>query len=679
MTGILPARIYSPRYPLDIRSPCRIKSVIISPTMKRDFQLDFFQEESIRLAREGNSVIVSAPTGAGKTVIAEHVIEDCLENRKGVIYTAPIKALSNQKYRDFSSRYPNQTGILTGDVSLNASSPILIMTTEIFRNTLLTDPDRLAHREWVIFDEIHYLDDIDRGTVWEESIILLPPHMKMLALSATLPNISQFVHWLESVHSFPVKAVIEKKRPVPLHLFFQCNNQVFPSMKSLAESGLMNKKSVYRAPDKKEYSHVKANKLSTLMNHLKEKRALPCIYFTFSRRRCEELASKVIGFNLLKENEAALIVRMFDSLVEKFGINNDPCVNDIYPFIKRGIAYHHAGLLPTLKEIIERLFTTGLIKFIFTTETFALGVNMPARTCVFDTLSKYYGRFYHYLKTRDFYQMAGRAGRRNQDKEGYVFVRTHPLAINIPGLQKIIHGAYEPITSQLRSSYATILNLYKIMGEKLIDIYPLTFHCFQSDPREKREARSLMERKLALLKEAGYIVDGRLTEKAELASLVYSFEMQVGELFESGFLETLDEPTLFLIVMALVFEPRKGMQKDKMGKAAKKLHARTNVYLRAIHKKERAFRIYPLSKKFFFQLSDAARAWYEGEDFYSLGKYARVDEGELVRYFRIAIQVMREIQGSEAISPLLKDKLARCLQKINRDVVDAEKQLRQVI
>jgi len=205
------------------------------------FKLDRFQEEAIETARSGSSVIVSAPTGAGKTLIAEYIIEDCIGRKKGVIYTAPIKALSNQKFRDFSKKYPNQVGILTGDVSINRNAPILIMTTEIFRNAILVNPHEFEHREWVIFDEIHYLDDIERGTVWEEAIILLPPQMKILALSATIPNINEFTDWIGKVHQTPIKAIIEKTRPVPLHFFFQCDNEVFHNFDQLKSSDLLRK------------------------------------------------------------------------------------------------------------------------------------------------------------------------------------------------------------------------------------------------------------------------------------------------------------------------------------------------------------------------------------------------------------------------------------------------------
>ena len=178
---------------------------------------DPFQEKAITAINEGSSVIVCAPTGAGKTAIAEHTIERCLERGEKVIYTSPVKALSNQKFRDFSKNYPEKVGILTGDVNINPDAPALIMTTEIFRNKILEKESSLKHYTWIIFDEIHYLDDIERGSVWEESLIFLPDHMRILGLSATIPNVHELVGWLKSIHRHDIRVIEETKRPVPLH------------------------------------------------------------------------------------------------------------------------------------------------------------------------------------------------------------------------------------------------------------------------------------------------------------------------------------------------------------------------------------------------------------------------------------------------------------------------------
>ena len=643
--------------------------------MKPNYVLDEFQRKAIESARKGFSVIVSAPTGAGKTLIAEYIIEDCIRNREGVIYTAPIKALSNQKFRDFSKKYPNNVGIITGDVSINPSAAIIIMTTEIFRNAILISPRRFQDKKWMIFDEIHYLDDIERGTVWEETIILLPKHMRILALSATLPNIDEFTLWLNSVHSHPIKKIIEKNRPVPLNLCYQCNNVIFSNYRELRESGLMDKHSLYAL----HKAHIKPNKLSTLVSHLQSENLIPCIYFSFSRRRCEILAYELHGINLLSKEERKKITYLFNNLIDTFGIGDDPHINLLSPLIKQGIGYHHAGILPPLKEVIERLFSTGLLKLIFTTETFALGINMPAKTVIFDTLYKYYGRTSHYLKTRDFYQMAGRAGRRGIDTKGYVYTRVNPYRINIDNLNRVIYGNYEPITSQLRSCYATILNLYKLMEEKLYEIYPRSFHFQQAKQLQKEEALNLLKRKVSLLEHMNYIANGQITAKAELSARVYSFELQVGELYKEGILDSLNEPYLFILICALVYEPRKGEKKPRLTNRIKKMRKELKGLTKYIHKTEKDFSVYPLSKRFSFNIAEAARAWYEGANFYKLYRFCGADDGEIVRYFRMAIQVLKEISASSVVKPELKSRINKCIRRINRDVVDAENQLREDI
>jgi len=417
--------------------------------------------------------------------------------------------------------------------------------------------------------------------------------------------------------------------------------------------------------------------MATLTNYLKSKGALPCVYFSFSRRRCEDLAEEVLHADFLTDQERRRIEDIFSELTESFNLTHDTHINYLRPLIRRGIAYHHAGLLPTLKEIIERLFTTGLIKLIFTTETFALGINMPARTVAFDALTKYYGRFHRHLKTRDFYQMAGRAGRRGIDEEGFVFVKVNPHRIGLDTLGRIIYGQYEPIRSQLRSCYATIINLYRLMGDRIYDIYPRSFHFFQNSPFLKKEAVGLLRRKVTLLKDLGYIDNAEITWKADLASKVYSFELQVGELFEKGFLDDLDEESLFIVISSLVYEPRKGEHRPKLPKRVKRIKKDLDRFMRHIHRIERRFRIYPLSKKFYFHMAEASRAWFEGADFYKLNKFCSVDEGEIVRYLRMSIQVLREMNSSGIINDEFKHKLSTCIKRINRDVVDAERQLRQ--
>ncbi len=622
---------------------------------------DHFQEEAINYINQGYSVIVSAPTGAGKTAIAEHVISTSLEKKIGVIYTAPIKALSNQKFRDFQVQFQENIGILTGDVSLNPFAPVLIMTTEILRNKILDEPESLQKYSWVIFDEIHYIDNPERGTVWEESLIFLPKHMNILGLSATIPNIKQFASWIESIHNKPVKSVIEEKRPVPLHFFFSAGNEVVDKIDHL-----------------KRFRFAKSGRISSLVNYIRNQDGLPCIYFVFGRRRAEELASELASTCFLNKDEKIKITELYTSLCERFGLKSDRTAQDLCQLIQQGIAYHHAGMLPTLKEVIERLFTSRLLKAIFTTETFALGINMPSRSVIFDGLRKFYGKYVRNLKTRDFYQMAGRAGRRGIDTEGFVYSRINLQRMRIDEAKRIIYGPSEEVRSQLNTSYATILNLYKKYRDELFKIYPLSLHYFQSRKSDQKEALRLIEAKLKLLKDWGHIHENVLTQKGEFAKTAYGYELILSELYDQQILEQLNETELGIVAAALVFEPRKNQRiPSSLSKSTRKIKNICEEVYDKIKNKEQRFRIYPFSKLPYFHLSTTMEAWLRGTSFDKILRFSDTDEGEIVRYFRMSVQVLREISEAKVASYILKDKIKETIRVINRDVVDAEKQLRE--
>ncbi len=631
-----------------------------SQNVPMEFKYDLFQQQAIDYINQGHSVVVSAPTGAGKTAIAEYVISSSLENKLGVIYTAPIKALSNQKFRDFQAQFGDNIGILTGDVSLNPGAQVLIMTTEIFRNKVLDEPESLARYSWIIFDEIHYIDNFERGTVWEESLIFLPEHMKILGLSATIPNIKQFVSWLETIHKRPFQTVIEEKRPVPLHFFYQNQNEIYDNLKSIRSSRF------YRA-----------NKISGLINYIRQKEGLPCIYFVFGRKRAEDLAFELYGYDFLNSEERKRITAIFDDLCERYDLKNEKSAANIYPLICKGIAYHHAGMLPTLKEVIERLFTSRLLKVIFTTETFALGINMPSRSVVFDELKKFYGRYVRILKTRDFYQMAGRAGRRGIDDEGFVYTRINPRRVSVDEVKKVIYGRPEEVRSQLNTSYATILNLYDKYQEDLYRVYPLSFHFFQSRKNEQQSALEMIRAKVNLLKEWGYIKDLALTNKGRFAASVYGYELILAELYEENILEQLDEFGLGVLAAAVVFEPRKNQRILNISKSSRRLRTVCEETYAKITEKESKYRIRFWSKEPAFHLSSAMEAWLRGTNFDKILQFTDTDEGEVIRYFRMSVQILREINDSKVSSDILKERIRETIRVINRGIVDAEKQLRE--
>ena len=635
---------------------------------------DPFQEEAIGHINKGFSVIVSAPTGAGKTVIAEHVIYECIEKDTKVIYTAPIKALSNQKFRDFQKIFGDKIGILTGDVSINPHAQVLIMTTEIFRNKLIEKEASLDNYSWIIFDEVHYLDDYQRGSTWEESLIFLPEHMNILALSATIPNIDELAEWFASIHKRPLKVVKEDKRPVPLHFYYQYEGRIVDNTRKLFH--IRPSRSKWRHSQISPRHRGKPNRPTSLIRHLYERQRLPCIYFTFGRRRCEYLACEMAGFRFVNSAEAKELDSTYRALCERFDLIKEKSAAGLRPLIQNGIAYHHAGMLPTLKEAVERLFTSRLIKVIFTTETFALGINMPARTVVFDELRKYYGRFFATLRTRDFYQMAGRAGRRGIDNEGFVYSRINPHYISFQELKRVIYGNPEKVTSKFNASYATILNLYEKHKEALYDVYPSSFHYFQQKDRFRKKALELLHSKVDILKALNHIKDDSLTPKGDFASKVYGYELPLAELYETVLLERLSETELGILSVALVFEPRKNADKPRLSKKIRGLRDITDNIVSGIHKKEKAFGIRALSKECYYHLSPCLEAWMRGEDFSAVLQHTDADEGGVIRFFRMGVQILREILNAP-ISGQLKEKARKTIGQINRDIVDAEKQLRE--
>lgn len=646
------------------------------------FQLDPFQKKAIELIEKDHSVLISAPTGAGKTLIAEYAIDQTMHRGEEVIYTAPIKALSNQKFRDFRARYgDDKVGILTGDVAINPDAPIVIMTTEIYRNCLFGNLDRVAKVRWVIFDEIHYLDDAERGTVWEESILFTPPHIRILALSATVPNVRQLAQWISTVHERPIEVVEESERPVPLHFYFQCQGRLYDDPKRLRAEGYFNR-DTWRLTQQERRRGFRAmqpkpNRLEDLLEHLQKNKRLPIIYFAFGRRRTETLAFDAYSFDFLTDEERKQVLELYGTLLDRYDIRDEKSALDMRELIERGIAFHHAGMLPSLKEVIEQLFTSRLLKLIFTTETFALGINMPARCVVFDALEKFYGNGFRHLTTRDFFQMAGRAGRRGLDDKGYVYMRIDPRDVPFPELQRILYAKPEGVESQLNTAYATLLSLYRQLGPKLLEIYPKTFHHFQSASKGRQIGRQMMQNRLYLLKELGHFTDTGLTPKGEFAISLFGYELLLSEMNAEGYLDTLDAPGLAALLISLIFEPRKDDDRPhKLGGKLDKIRNAAEEFFRPIHKMEFKYRIYPFTKPPAFNMSQAAVLWCEGASFDKVLSITTADEGELVRYFRMVLQLLRELMHAEHVSDKLRTTAKTAWEKMNRGVVDAERQLR---
>lgn len=673
------------------------------------FPYDPFQQEAISAIDQGTSVFLSAPTGSGKTVLAEIAIEKSLQSGGMAIYTAPIKALSNQKFRDFYVRYGEKVGILTGDVTLHPQAPLLIMTTEIYRNSLYEEKGRFAQCRWVIFDEVHYLDDPERGTVWEEALLLTPQETHILALSATIPNARQLAAWIEKIHGRPVKVIEETHRPVPLQFNFQCQDELYKNLGTLKDNGYRGadrlgagatRRSPFRSrrhrgkgryyfrsgsgapagPAGESRFHGRPNRADHLIQKIQEAGHLPCLYFSFSRKRTEELAWEFAALKLASPDVKTQLVSQFDELCRRFEITHERSAIAMRELIAQGVAFHHAGLLPTLKEVVEILFASRLIQVIVTTETFALGVNMPARSVVLDTLLKRSNGPRAVMRVRELAQMAGRSGRRGMDEEGFVYLRVNPSEISFPDVTRLIQGRPETVSSRFSLTYATVLNLYRSQGIHLLAFYEKTLHAFQAPKASQREAYSLIQQKLGLLEKLGYIArNGKLTLKGEFAAGLYGYELFLSELFEAGLLDTLDLTDLAILLLALVYEPRRGAVPLRLPRRIRGWAEQVAKVLEKIHREERTHRVYPITKSPAFHLSYAMELWVGGARFDKVVQTVNTDEGELIRYFRMAVQLARALVAAPAASKSLKEKAGRLIGKVNRDVVDAEAELRRFL
>ncbi|AFY73089.1 superfamily II RNA helicase [Synechococcus sp. PCC 7502] len=427
------------------------------------FDLDQFQHEAIAALNARKSIVVCAPTGSGKTLIGEYAIYKALNDQRRVFYTTPLKALSNQKLRDFRDRFGNENvGLLTGDTSVNRDAPILVMTTEIFRNMLYGTPigevgTSLTGVEVVVLDECHYMNDRARGTVWEESIIYCPPDIQLVALSATVANSAQLTDWISKVHGV-TELIYSDYRPVPLQFHFANPKGLFPlldnSGKKINPRLRGNPRNLKKDANGKP-PRYESPSLPFVISQLQQRDMLPAIHFIFSRKGCDQAIGQLDKMSLVNESEAYQLKTQIDAFLEANPeVGRSQYISSLY----RGIASHHAGILPAWKGLVEELFQQGLIKVVFATETLAAGINMPARTTVISSLSKRTDRGHRLLTASEFLQMAGRAGRRGMDAVGYVVTVQSPYE-GAKDAAYLATAQADPLVSQFTPSYGMVLNL----------------------------------------------------------------------------------------------------------------------------------------------------------------------------------------------------------------------------
>ena len=544
------------------------------PEMARTwpFELDTFQKEAVYHLENGDSVFVAAHTSAGKTVVAEYAIALAAKHMTKAIYTSPIKALSNQKFRDFKHQFED-VGILTGDVQINPEASCLIMTTEILRSMLYRGADLIRDVEYVIFDEVHYVNDLERGVVWEEVIIMLPEHVTLILLSATVPNTFEFASWVGRTKKKNIYVISTPKRPVPLEHYLWADKAMYKivdadkqfldpgwkeanaalsgrdksrptvgvdsianqrggasgggargqiqrggpqrgsqqrggaqqrgrgqaprSMGNIARTGRGGGRTT-AAQDKNIWVH--------LVQHLKKQMLLPACIFVFSKKRCEENADALSKLDFCTASEKSAIHMIVDRSIARLRPEDRtlPQIRRVQELLARGIAVHHGGLLPIVKELVEILFAKTLVKVLFATETFAMGLNLPTRTVVFSGFRKHDGRAFRDLLPGEYTQMAGRAGRRGLDPVGSVIIVAagSDEAPPVATLKQMILGSPTKLRSQFRLTYNMILNLLRVEALKIEEMIKRSFseNATQALLPEQEKEVKLSEADLAKIK-----------------------------------------------------------------------------------------------------------------------------------------------------------------------------------
>lgn len=509
------------------------------------FELDTFQKQAVLKLEQAESVFVAAHTSAGKTVVAEYAIALSQKHMTRTIYTSPIKALSNQKFRDFKDTF-NDVGLVTGDIQINPTATCLIMTTEILRSMLYNGSDIIRDLEWVIFDEVHYINDAERGVVWEEVLILLPDHVNMIMLSATVPNTLEFADWVGRTKKKKIWVISTPKRPVPLEHFLytgssgKTRDEMFllqDSNGSFLQSGhtrAVTAKKERESKGKQGYGakgvkdrvgpQQEKNIWLTLIDHLQRKDKLPVVAFTLSRNRCDQTANTLSSLDLTTSMEKSDIHHFINKCIARLKGSDRklPQVLNFSELLQRGIGVHHSGILPILKEVVECCFAKGWVKLLFATETFAMGVNMPARTVVFDNIRKHDGKQFRTLLPAEYIQMAGRAGRRGLDTTGTVVILCKNEVHEMSELHGMMQGKPTRLESKFRLTYSMILNLLRVEQLRVEDMMKRSFA--EMDTQKKQagyaERGKVLKAKLETMSD---ISSPNFGDASQLYSLISEF------------------------------------------------------------------------------------------------------------------------------------------------------------
>ncbi len=565
---------------------------------RRGFPLDRFQRRAFDLLDDGKSVLVAAPTGSGKTLIAEYAVARALADRGRAIYTTPLKALSNQKYGDFAREYePARVGLLTGDVSRNGNGDVVVMTTEVLRNMIYAQSPGLERLQCVILDEVHYLEDRYRGAVWEEIILSAPPSVTLVCLSATVSNAEELAGWIENVRG-SMAHVIEEHRPIELKNLYVVGVRATRALAVMPTfvDGLPNKEAIALDDRSRPKRALRRNPTPTgqwrgarsgprsplyrprryeVVERFAEDNLLPAIYFVFSRAGCDDAVRQCreAGLRLTTPDERRQIRAIAEDHVEALSDDDLRVLNygSFLEGLEEGFAAHHAGLVPAFRETVEELFSSALVKVVFSTETLALGINMPARSVVIESLSKFSGAGHEDLSAGNYTQLTGRAGRRGIDPVGYAAVLWSPYH-DFNEVAALASARSQALRSSFRPTYNMAVNL--VRRYRRDDAYRLvrsSFAQYLSDVPLSRQLDAVV----SLLEARGYLDGWQTTAAGErLAGLYHDCDLLIAEAIGAGLFGGLDAPSLAAFVSLFTFEARRHMSAQTLPSARLSRRAR---------------------------------------------------------------------------------------------------------
>jgi len=654
------------------------------------FPLDPFQTKALDILDEGRSVLVAAPTGSGKTLIAEYAVTRAIASGNRAFYTTPLKALSNQKYLDFVQIYGrDNVGLLTGDISRNPEAAIVVMTTEVLRNMIYSGQDRLAKLRCVVLDEVHFLEDRYRGSVWEEIIITAPESVTLVCLSATVSNAEELAQWIGTVRG-SIGTVIEERRPIELENLYVVGDRAEHQLRILEMfvNGKPNQDAIqidrqlersiegrYRQRHQRSHQpHTKARsrayrpKRSEIIEEFHRAKLLPAIYFIFARAGCEDAVRQCLeaGLRFTTPAERSKIRDIADSYVEHLS-DEDLRVLHYDRFrhsLEAGIAPHHAGLVPPFRELVESLFLQSLVKVVFATETLALGINMPARSVIIESLSKFTGAGHEDLSPGTFTQLTGRAGRRGIDEVGFAAVVYSPFH-RFSESASLAGARSRPLRSAFRPTYNMVANLVRSYDKD--DAHRLVRSSFAQFLSEEPLTRQL-DAVISLLDEREYIRGWALTPDGErLVAIYHDCDLLIAEAMRTGLFDGLDAEELTELISVFTYEARRDAGEQIMPTST--LNDRfisLDVLATTLRARERALRL-PETRTLDTGFAALAGAWISGRDLSLILMPQRKNRrdpvsaepimtgGDFVRNIKQLVDLLRQISlspGPSAFKPV---------------------------